>query len=297
LLVKDMTIVRNERATLKFEEGSIVVARAFEFNGVYHDIVVSDGDYNFDKNHLKGAQGQALRKTIQDIFFQSIQRALGPDTALNAPLENVRFVYKKNQSSTETDNVQMFVHKPDVDSEPAPFQIGTSEINRSVLELSKIFSAHGLVEKAKGSSTSNSTSNPTQLADPSRATESPSLIPAPPRGGPTASHSVAPGGVVGRTPAIQWPAWIMGNSASSGPDLVVPAPPRLNRGPSLEAEADAQPPGAKRKSWSEWYQGLGQWQKQAVKARVGAYFVNRLKRLAPSFNGGPMRDAFADAPS
>ena len=78
-------ITPNNNATLRIDHGCVVLQKAFEKDGVYHDIVVSDGDRQFQ---LGDYLDPDLKEKIQNVYFTCLRLQ-------TAPQRDGYFVYNK----------------------------------------------------------------------------------------------------------------------------------------------------------------------------------------------------------
>jgi len=169
-----MAIERNVKAKIKFEGTSLVIEKAFQLDGVYHNIVLSDGNRALAKNNLKWAPENQICQEITDLYLACVERAMNPDDCgLQGPLENVRFVYKKDPNGTEGSLTRMFWRQQGDHPYDATFLIGTPKINYAMDMLKKNFSIYEVV---KGGAKESPKSKPSSSAASSSSSSS-SLIP------------------------------------------------------------------------------------------------------------------------
>jgi hypothetical protein len=164
-----MGIERNPKAKIKFEGTSLVIEKAFTLGGVYHNIVLTDGNRALSKNNLTWAPQSQICEEITGLYFKCLEKAM-TECELSGPLEGVRFVYKKKPESTEGSLTQMFWRQSL--GHEAPFTIGTLVINKAMEELRQKFSIYG-TGKPEGALASKPKASPSASSSPASG----SLIP------------------------------------------------------------------------------------------------------------------------
>jgi hypothetical protein len=116
-----MNMSINNHATLKIDKGFLVVERAFEKDGVFHDIVVSNGDHQYK---LGDTLDKDLKERIQNVYLACVYgNRYGQSSS--SPEEGY-FVYTK----TPPQSLNPGITRTQVISAnlPSPINIGTVQL-------------------------------------------------------------------------------------------------------------------------------------------------------------------------
>lgn len=156
-----MTLIYPPDSKIIIDRGAFIVSRAFEIDGEFHDIIISDGNRALTKENLNLIGESKVRQLAQDIFEECLRSAASASSEI--PLENRLFVYKKNfnEAIFDSDKVEMVVH-PDGVKHP----IGNQKVVELFTELNKYLNAYGKVEDTDGSLEKGDTPSPPEAPVP-----------------------------------------------------------------------------------------------------------------------------------
>ena len=187
----------SKNASLIFNNnGSIVVRRAYQSrDGVFHDIVVTDGARQFRKEDWTGCEKILLNK-IWAVYSQCITEIQShPDLPKKIAPEQVRFVYNKNPATANPDKIKLFINSANSPLPPIKYAIGhLGKMSEELGILSTILlqpHAKSLPPKpaptdpSKTSKSSNKSSKPPKKTEPTepekpvKTPEKPATLPNP----------------------------------------------------------------------------------------------------------------------
>jgi hypothetical protein len=165
-----MSIKFHTDAKIKVEHGSFVISRAFDIDGKYHDLVISDGDQELTKEKLNLIGESTLREKAKNIFNACLASA-DQSCVPKAPLEKRCFVYKKNfNKDTQTGTSGETGVEAVVSSHPKPYRMVGKEIHDLFTDLNDFLNSYVRVDVKDGDGKpgSKTSGQPTQRSWPRR---------------------------------------------------------------------------------------------------------------------------------